>query len=399
MLYTKNALGTTMNLPRDHPAFGKVTDARSKRYPQSLKVTFHPILLSTITIPWHDVVQVSIDNVTWWSVDPLQTVVDEPHELPDDIGVDLTVHMAIGAGGLGSQTSSATVWGLATVSAHQHGLIAGKAGIVYLGPDLYLPLMQSIRNIGVMTFVRTSAKTIEGILYAIDAPVFGTAGLLISEVTSQDVPTILMPAATVRSIACRIKVYGSPTGTVTIWTATKNKLTINLTAATLLWTDDTTTVSCVFPKTAYLAGTAVTVVAMEDTSHAVTLACQADGGAWTTASGTLAAILWTNILTFGNLKGWLAHLVQWPYVLDHAEYEAIHFPEGPLTWNGVSIAHKQAGTLTLDEHGVLWDAAGTDYSGLVAGALTLPAGGTAVDITQTGGLSSRWYATVRDASI
>jgi hypothetical protein len=250
-----------------------------------------------------------------------------------------------------------------------------------------------------MTFSRAAAKTVNGILYAVDAPIHGLAGLLISEVTSQDVPTLLMPVATVRSIACRITNYTATTGTVTIWTATKNKLTIDLTNSLLKWTDDTTTVECVFPKTAYLAPTTVTVVAMEAAEHVVTLACQADGGAWTTGTGTLAAILWTNILTFGNLKGTLSHLVQWPYVLDHAEYEAIHFPEGPLTWNGVSIGHKQAGTLTLNENGVLWDAAGTDYSGLVAGALTLPAGGTAVDITQTEGLSSRWYATVRDASI
>jgi hypothetical protein len=194
-------------------------------------------------------------------------------------------------------------------------------------------------------------------------------------------------------------VYGSPTGTVTVWTATHNKLTINLTASTMSLTDDTTTVSCTFPSSAYLAGTAVTVVAIEGASHAVTIACQAAAGSWYTASGTLAALLWTNTLIIGNLKGWIAHLTQWPYVLTSGEYQAIHWPMGPLTWNGLTIGHKNTGTLTLDESGVLLDAAGNDISGLVAGNLTLPANGTTVDVTQTEGLSSRWYATARDTSI
>jgi hypothetical protein len=366
-----------------------------------LTVTLHPVLPRFITIPWKDIVQVSIDKQTWWAVDPLMTTIDEPHELPDDIGVDMTIHFRIGAVSYGGQVVSSTVWGLSTLSGiHQHGNVAGQAGIVYLGPDCYFPLLQGMAGIGNLSigFTRALTKTVNDVVYPVNAPVFSIAGLLVSETTSQDVPTILMPVATVRTVAARLTVYGAPTGVVTVWTAALNKLTIDLDNDTLDFTDDTTTVSCVFPTTAYLAGTAVTVIVEEAASHAVTIACGYDT-TWYTASGTLAALVWTPVLTIGNLKGWIAHLTQWPYVLTSAEYQTIYWPLGPLTWNGLSIAHKNIGTLTLDESGVLTDAAGNDISGLVAGSLTLLASGGLLNIAQTEGLSARWYATARDTFI
>lgn len=402
MLYVKNAAGTILSLPHDHPTFGKLTETRYSRFPQTLTVTLHPVLPSFISIPWQDIVQVSMDNVIWWAVDPLQTVIDEPHELPDDIGVDMTVHMAIGANGHTAQTVSAVTWGLAMVSGvHQHGVLVGRAGIVYLGPSCYFSCLQSLAGIGnlALGFTRAAAKTVNAVTYPANTPIFGIAGLLVSDTTSQDVPTILMPVATVRTVAARLTVYGAPTGTITVWTATKNKLTIDLTNSLLKWTAGGTTVYCEFPTTAYLAGTAVTIVVMENaTTHVVVIACQAAGGSWYSDAGTLT-ISWANVLTIGNLKGWIAHLTQWPYVLTSAEYEAIHWPLGPLTWNGLTIALKNTGTLTLDESGVLRDAALNDISGLVAGRITLPAGGTAVDVEMKEGLSSRWTATARDTSI
>jgi len=349
---------------------------------------------------WHDIEEVSFNSGTTY-----QAVYFSSASFADDLWSSLypyTLTLIASPILYAASVSSATVWGLATVSGiHQHGNVAGQAGIVYLGPDCYFPLVQSLSGIGNQSvgFTRELAKTVNGVVYPVNAPVFGIAGLLVSETTSQDVPTILMPVAAVRTIACKVKNATATTGTVTVWTATKNKLTIDLTNNLLKWTDDTTTVQCTFPTTAYLAGTVVTVVAIEGASHGVSIVCRAAGGSWTGNGGTLAAILWTNILTFGNLKGSLAHLIQWPYVLAEAEYQAIHFAAGPLIWNTMSIAHKRAGTLTLDEDGVLRDAAGTDYSGLVAGRITLPAGGTAVDVAMTEGLSSRWTATARDTSI
>ena len=77
---------------------------------------------------------------------------------------------------------------------------------------------------------------------------------------------------------------------LTVWTAALNKLTINTVDSLLKWTDDTTTVSATFPTASYMGGAVTDIVVVDGTSHAVTVAAHAAAGAWTTNTGTLAAI-------------------------------------------------------------------------------------------------------------
>lgn len=184
--------------------------------------------------------------------------------------------------------------------------------------------------------------------------------------------------------------------TLTVWTAAKNKLTIDTVNNLLKWTDDTTTVSLALPA-AYLSGTVMDVVLLDDTSHAVTLAVHPAGGSWTSATGTLAALTWPQ-LTLGNLEGSIANLIQYPYVLTAAEYQAIVYSNLSLLFNTLYIGNRYAGEIVKGSDKRLLNANGSDISALLGGS-DIAIGATPVTIAQTQGLSARWYVELKRTDV
>lgn len=176
--------------------------------------------------------------------------------------------------------------------------------------------------------------------------------------------------------------------TLTVWTAGKNKLTIDTVNNLCKWTDDATTVQATFPTSDYMAAKVVDIVAVDDTSHAVTVACHAAGGSWTSGTGTLADILWPE-LTLGVLEGSLAWLTQWDYALASTEYEAIVYSLAPWQFNTLRIPLRYAGTTVKDGQTLV--IAGTDHSGLLGGS-DVAVGASNVTLTEAGGIACRWYA-------
>lgn len=185
--------------------------------------------------------------------------------------------------------------------------------------------------------------------------------------------------------------------TLTVWTAAKNKLTIDTTANTVSWTDDTTTVAAVFPTASYMAGTIIDLAVIDDTSHAVTVAAHAAAGAWTHEHGTLAAIEYPE-LTLGNLDGSIANLIEYPYALAQAEYEAPNYSLLPLLFNTLYIANNRAEEIIKGTDGTLETATGTDISGNLAGADVLITS-TAITVTMSQGLAARWYLNVKRTDV
>ena len=184
---------------------------------------------------------------------------------------------------------------------------------------------------------------------------------------------------------------------LTVWTAALNKLTINTVDSLLKWTDDTTTVSATFPTASYMAGTIVDVAVIDDTSHAVTVAAHAAAGAWTTNTGTLAAIAYPELI-LGNLDGSIANLIEYPYALLTAEYQAPNYSLLPLLFNTLYIANNRAEEIIKQTDGTLETATGTDISGNLAGADILITS-TAATITMSQGLAARWYLNVKRTDV
>lgn len=183
---------------------------------------------------------------------------------------------------------------------------------------------------------------------------------------------------------------------LTVWTAVKNKLTFDLVNNLLKWTDDTTTVSLALPAS-YLSGTVMDVVLLDDTSHAVTLAVHPVGGAWTSATGTLALLTWPQ-LTLGNLEGSLANLVEYPYVLTAAEYQALAYSGLSLLFNTLYVGNRYAGEIVKGSDKRLVNANGSDISALLGGS-DIAIGATPVTITQSQGLSARWYVELKRTDV
>lgn len=175
---------------------------------------------------------------------------------------------------------------------------------------------------------------------------------------------------------------------LTIWTATKNKLTIDVVNNLLKWTDDTTTVQATFPTADYMAETLTDVVVIDGASHAVTVAAHPAAGAWTTQTGTLAAIEWPE-LTLGPLEGSIANLTEYDYALIQAEWEALVYSLAPWQFNTLRIPMRYAGTTVKDGQTLV--IAGTDHSGLLGGS-DVAVGSANVTLTESGGISCRWYA-------
>lgn len=177
-----------------------------------------------------------------------------------------------------------------------------------------------------------------------------------------------------------------------IWAAALNKMWIQVVDGWLGWYDDTYVVGCGFPWADYLAGKTVDIVVTEDTAHSVTIACHAAGGAWTTETGTLAALAWPQ-LTLGSLEGSIANLVEFPYVLTSAEYQALVYSSLSLLFNALYIGNRYAGTIVKGSDGRLVNANGSDISALLGGT-DIAISSAAVTIAKTQGLSARWYVEV-----
>lgn len=184
---------------------------------------------------------------------------------------------------------------------------------------------------------------------------------------------------------------------ITVWTAVYNKLTIDLMSNLLKWTDDTTTVQTTFPGAAYLTGAVVDIVVLANTANAVTVIAHAAGGAWYATAGTLS-LLWTQPLPLGNLEGSIANLVQYPYVLTSAEYQALAYSVLSLKFNDLFIGNRYAGEIIKGSDKRLVNANSSDISALLGGT-DIAIGASAVTIAQSQGQSARWYVEVKRTDV
>lgn len=190
--------------------------------------------------------------------------------------------------------------------------------------------------------------------------------------------------------------FASFPATLTVWNGVHNTLRIDTVNNLLKWDDAITTVSLALPA-AYLSGTVMDVVLLDDTSHAVTLAVHPAGGAWTSATGTLALLTWPQ-LTLGPLEGSIANLIQYPYVLTAAEYQALAYSSLSLLFNALYVGNRYAGEVIKGSDKRLLNANGSDISALLGGT-DIPISASAVTIAQSQGLSARWYVEVKRTDV
>jgi len=182
-----------------------------------------------------------------------------------------------------------------------------------------------------------------------------------------------------------------------IWGSAQNRLLISLDANILFFVDGNGSGAAVtFPRLDYFQGAVVTIVVIEDTSHALTVAVNT-GGVWTVSSGGAPAIAWPQ-LTLGNLEGSISNLVQYPYVLSSAEYQSIAYSALSLKFNDLFIGNRYAGEIVKGSDGRLLNAAGADISALLGGT-DIAIGSAAVTITQSQGLSARWYVELQRTDV
>lgn len=183
---------------------------------------------------------------------------------------------------------------------------------------------------------------------------------------------------------------------LTIWASAQNLLYIDTVLNQVRWTDGTTTVTLALPA-AYLSGADMCVAAIEDASHAIIIAVGIPNVGWTSATGTLAALTWPQ-LTLGNLEGSIANLVEYPYVLSSAEYQALAFSSLSLLYNTLYIGNRYASEIVKGSDKRLLNANGSDISALLGG-VDIPIGATPVTIAQIQGLSARWYVEVKRTDV
>lgn len=182
------------------------------------------------------------------------------------------------------------------------------------------------------------------------------------------------------------------------WSGDSQSLKINTVDNSLRLTADTGNwVNVAFPTAPYLAGTIVDIVVLDDTSHAITVVVHPAGGSWTPNTGTLASIVWPSMF-LGNLEGSIANLIQYPYVLTSAEYQALAYSSLSLLFNALYIGNRYAGEIVKDSDKRLLNALGSDISALLGG-VDIPIGSSAVAITQTQGLAARWYVEVKRTDV
>lgn len=347
-------------------------------------------ITNVLTAPLETMVQISRDNATWAACRVTGVNVDPVAGL---VVKTIQVSMLVSPVRYGTFTrypTSGYQWGAGSVSMSQAGLLSGKAQITVLPPTAMFPLVLDLASLDrAITFTRAAVKVHAGVSYAANIPVFD-AGLYLASDTASDVGKVTLPTDTIRTVSMQIKKTNAAGGSaLTVWTASKNKLTINLSTNLISWTDDTTTITATFPTTAWNAGTVIDVVVIDGASHAATLIVHAAGGTWYTGTGTLAAIAWPE-LTLGVLEGSLAWLTQFPYALASAEYQALAYSQAPWKFNNLSIPFKAVGTHVKGVDSSL-TVAGQDKSGLVSGTDPM-FGSSPTALAESGGISCRWYA-------
>lgn len=183
-----------------------------------------------------------------------------------------------------------------------------------------------------------------------------------------------------------------------------NDLHIDTVNNLLKWSDGTATVGLALPA-AYLAGTIMDLVATHDAGSVITLAVHPVGGAWTsTTNNTLTSLSWgpmnlgRTLSYAGNLEGSIANLVQFPYVLTSAEYQALAYSSLSLLYNTLYIGNRYAGEIVKGSDKRLLNALGSDISALLGGT-DIAIGASAVTIAQSQGLSARWYVEVKRTDV
>lgn len=352
---------------------------------------------NALTIVLKNAVAFSRDNVSWAAC-RVGSIVSEPDSaFPTMKTVQVSfLVMAVRYGTFTQYPSSGYQWGASSVNLSQAGTLSGRAQITLLPPTAMFPLTFDLASLDrAITFTRGASKIHAGVSYAINIPVFD-AGLYLASDTAVDVATVTLPTDAVRTVSLQVTKTNAAGGSaLTIWTAALNKLTINLSTNLITWTDDTTTITATFPTADWNAGTVIDVVVIDGASHAATLIVHAAGGTWYTGTGTLAAIAWPE-LTLGVLEGSVAWLTQFPYALVSAEYQALSYGQAPWKFNSLSIPFRSVGTHVKGVDGSLL-VAGQDKSGIVSGIDTA-FGSTVAALTETSGISCRWYAELGSAN-
>jgi len=129
----------------------------------------------------------------------------------------------------------------------------------------------------------------------------------------------------------------------------------------------------------------------------VTLAVHPVGGSWTSTVGTLGQLSWSMMFYLGfgaygaagSLEGSIANLTQYDYVLTAAEYQALVYSLAPWQFNTLRVPFRYPGTTVKDGQTLV--IAGVDHSGLLGGS-DVAVGTSNVTLTETGGISCRWFA-------
>jgi len=185
---------------------------------------------------------------------------------------------------------------------------------------------------------------------------------------------------------------------IQLWWGNGNRLAINTVNSLIVLTDDNVHwVSAAFPTALYMTGTLTDIVILDDTAHVVTIAVRAETGAWTTGTGTRAGILW-GALPLGSFEGSIANLIEFPYVLTSAEYQALDYSSLSLLYNTLYIGNRYAGEIVKGSDKRLLNSNGSDISALLGGT-DIAIGASAVTIAQSQGLAARWYVEVKRTDV
>ena len=405
MLSIRNAAGTIQTFAHDQPSFSKHTGPRMEQYPQTLSVKLPVVLMSAVAVRLQDAVAVSINGSTWWAVDPLTIQIDEELELPDTVGIGVTVHFDIGPFAVGTQTTGANCYGLVNCPGiHQHGSAISKVGLVYEGPLLYVPLQTNLVSVdgkGV-TFARSGSRTYGGVSYPANIPVFDRGIAITSGETAQ----LTLPGGTVSLL---LMLYPDETalptsGTGMLLAGTNLELSIEWATPSLVLNDlQGHTATLAFTRSDIANGLLV-MVALGSTAY---LACATIGGTKleTSVAGFVkTSIAGDSVFTLGHKTSayqpeiCLSHLSCWSYSLQPYAWKGSAPTAAPVVIGDVVIPQRVPGTITVWPDRRMTDAANRDWSYLLGGDLK-DVGGTNVTVAMTAGLPARWHAFVQDTEV
>ena len=362
--------------------------------------TINGVIADPMSVRWRDIVQLSLDNVSWRAC--RVQVPAFPSNMYQQSQYELTVLVSpILEGPIVRYPSSGYKFGnQSIVGISQAGNTPAYPTIHFLAPLFYAPLSNTLIDFTgqSVTFTRSAAKMHDTVTYGINVPIFDS-GLYLGSDTSQDVALWTPPASTVRTVAMQIVMTraGGAGNALTIWSSAHNTLAFNTFTNVLTWTDGTTTISITFPTSAWTAGTVLDIVTIQDASNAATLAVHPAAGAWVVGTGTLALLTWPQ-LVLGNLEGSIENLIEYPYALASAEYQAIVYSSLSLLFNSLFVGNRYAGEIIKGSDGHLVNANGADISALLGGA-DIAISAASVTIAQTQGLAARWYVELKRADV